>query len=429
MLPENMMNARANQPDELAEPAANSRRRLRILLIVENVSLARDHRLQKQVATLVSAGYHVGVICRRDPGNHTYGGVRVHDYRAPADAESKFGFVREYGLSFIMAAWLTAKVFLTERFDAIQVSGTPDIYFAIGAPFRLLGRPLVLDQRDLSPELFQIRYGRSDGIVYRALRWLERASYRMASHVITVNGSLEQVAYTRGGVLPGGVTVVGNGPVLAQTFKRPPRMELKQGRRFLCSWLGMMGPQDRVDVALRAIAHLVQVIGRTDCQFAFVGDGEARLAAMQLAAELGIADWVCFPGWAAQDEAFTYLSTSDLGLEPNLEEIVSPVKGMEYMAFGLPFVAFDLKETRALAGEAAAYASPGDVTGFAELIHKLIDDPTLRAEMGRIGRRQFEQQLAWDRQKVAYLRVYRRLLTERGHGFRLRRKRDRTVEG
>src|SRR2546430_17447049 len=115
MLPENMMNARANQPDELAEPAANSRRRLRILLIVENVSLARDHRLQKQAATLVSAGYHVGVICRRDPGNHTYGGGRVHDYRAPADAESKFGFVPQYGLSLIIGARLTPTVFLTQR--------------------------------------------------------------------------------------------------------------------------------------------------------------------------------------------------------------------------------------------------------------------------------------------------------------------------
>jgi len=434
MEPEKTMRTRADKPDEIVErqdspPTANSRRQRRILLIVENVSLARDHRLQKQAATLVAAGYRVGVICRRDPANHADREVRVHDYRAPADAASKFGFVREYVHSFIMAAWLAAKVFLTERFDAIQVSGTPDIYFAIGAPFRLLGRPLILDQRDLSPELFEIRYGRRGGIVYRALRWLERASYRMADHVVTVNGSLEQVAYNRGGVPPGGVTVVGNGPVLEQTFKRPPRLELKHGRTFLCCWLGMMGPQDRVDVALRAIDHLVHVIGRTDCHFAFVGDGEMRPAARKLAAELRIADWVSFPGWAAQDEAFTYLSTADLGLEPNLEEIVSPVKGMEYMAFSLPLVAFDLKETRALAGEAAVYATPGDVTGFAELINKLLDDPDRRVEMGRIGRHQFEDRLAWDRQKLAYLAVYRLLLSDRGRGGRAGRKRDRVVEG
>jgi glycosyltransferase involved in cell wall biosynthesis len=297
------------------------------------------------------------------------------------------GFVREYGYSWFMAASLTVKVFITEPFDAIQISGTPDIYFTIGAPFKLLGRRLVLDQTHLSPELYEVRFGRRRGIVYSALCWLERMSYRVTDHVITVNGSLEKIVYARGGLTPGNVTVVGNGPSLARTSKRPARSHLKHGRRFLCCWLGLMGPQDRVDVALRSIAHLIHVIGRTDCHFAFIGDGESRHASEALAADLGLRDWTSFPGWAGQDEAFVYLSTSDLGLEPNLEDIVSPVKAMEYMACGVPFVCFDLDETRMLAGRAAAYAQPGDVAGFARLVDQLLDDPARRAEMGRIGRR------------------------------------------
>jgi len=206
------------------------------------------------------------------------------------------------------------------------------------------------------------------------------------------------------------VTVVGNGPRLDRTVRRTPRPEFKHGKPFLCCWLGLMGPQDRVDVALRAIDHLIHVIGRTDCHFAFVGDGEARAPARQLAAELGISDWVSFPGWADQDEAFTYLSTADVGLEPNMEEIVSPVKGMEYMAFGLPFVSFDLAETRVIAGGAAVYAPPGDVLRFAGLIDELLSDPARRAELGRAGRRLIEERLAWDRQEKAYLGVYERVL-------------------
>ena len=384
-------------------------RPLRILLIVENVALARDHRLRKQAEALVSCGYRVSVICRRDPENRRYHYVRMHDYRAPADAESKLGFIREYGYSWAMAAWLTVKAFLTERFDAIQISGTPDIYFTIGAPFKLLGIPMVLDQRDLSPELYEVRYGKR-GVVYRTLRRLERASYRSSDHIVTVNGSLERIVYTRGALPAGTVTVVGNGPRLERTHNRSPRPDLKQGRRFLCCWLGLMGPQDRVDLALRAIGHLIHETGRQDCQFAFIGDGEARKSLEELADELDIADWVTFPGWAAEEEAFTYLSTADLGLEPNLEDIVSPVKGMEYMAFGLPFVAFDLKETRALAGGAAAYARPGEVLGFAALINGLLDDPALRREMGRIGRQRVEDSIAWNHQQTAYVQVYQRLL-------------------
>jgi glycosyltransferase involved in cell wall biosynthesis len=381
----------------------------RVLLVVENVALARDHRLRKQAATLASAGYQVSVICRSDPTNSSVGGIRLHEYRAPVDATSKLGFVREYGYSWTMAAWLTLRAFLLDGFDVIQISGTPDIYFTIGAPFKLLGRRLVFDQRDLSPELYEARYGRRDSM-YRALCWLERTSYRAADHVITVNDSLKQTACTRGGLPSQAVTVVGNGPVLARTVRRAPRPALKQGRRFLCCWLGLMGPQDQVDLALHAIDHLVNGMGRTDCHFAFIGDGESRESACNLADELGIAEYVSFPGWLAEEDAFTYLSTADVGLEPNLEEIVSPVKGMEYMAFGLPFVAFDLAETRTLAQGAAAYAERGDAKSFARCVDDLLDDPARREHMGRIGRERVESEIAWDHQQHTYLSVYCALL-------------------
>jgi hypothetical protein len=86
-----------------------SKRPAHVLLVVENISLARDHRLRKQAETLITAGYRVTVICRRDPGNRAVPGVRVRDYRAPADGRSKVGFAREYGYSLIRAGWLIAR--------------------------------------------------------------------------------------------------------------------------------------------------------------------------------------------------------------------------------------------------------------------------------------------------------------------------------
>lgn len=403
--------------------AVSAARPAHLLLVVENVALARDHRLQKQVSSLLAHGYRVTVICRGDPDNGRFGGFRLRSYPAPADGQNKLGFIREYGHSFVWACWLAIGVFLTDRFDALQVSGTPDIYFALAAPFKLLGRPLVVDQRDLTPELYELRYGRSDGAVYRALCWFERRSYRAADHVITVNSSLAESARARGRLAPGSVTVVRNGPSLDRAYRRAPRPELRHGKRFLCCWVGLMGPQDRIDVALRAIEYLVHEIGRKDCHFVFLGDGESRVPSQQLADELGIGDWVTFPGWADQEEVYTCMSTADLGLEPNLEEIVSPVKGMEYMAFGLPFVSFDLTETRALAGDSALYAPPGDVASFARLIDDLLADPARRAALGGAGRRLIEERLAWDRQEDAYIGVYQRVL-----GLPGSRQRARTAD-
>jgi glycosyltransferase involved in cell wall biosynthesis len=171
-----------------------------------------------------------------------------------------------------------------------------------------------------------------------------------------------------------------------------------------------MGPQDRVELALQAIARLVHSGRAVDAHFAFVGDGESRPAAQRLAAELGIGDHVSFPGWLDEAEVHAYLATADLGLEPNLEEIVSPVKAMEYMARGVPFVAFDLEETRRLGRDAALYARPGDVGTFAARIDELLDDPRRRAALGQAGRRRVADELSWERQEPAYLDVYRRLL-------------------
>src|ERR671921_1201581 len=90
--------------------------RPRVLLIVENLPLARDVRVGKQVRSLVNAGYAVSVICRRAPGNRSFPGVEVYDYPAPEDAASKLGFVREYGYSWVMTAVSAVRAALTSGF-------------------------------------------------------------------------------------------------------------------------------------------------------------------------------------------------------------------------------------------------------------------------------------------------------------------------
>ena len=174
--------------------------------------------------------------------------------------------------------------------------------------------------------------------------------------------------------------------------------------------MGLIGPQDRVDLALRAVGHLVHVRKRTDCAFAFVGAGEALAAACQLARELDIGDWVSFPGWAQEDLVFDYLSTADLGLEPGTEDYVSPVKVMEYLAAGLPVVAFDAEETVRLAADAAVYAPKDDVAEMARLIDELLGEQARRDQMGQVGQARVREFIAWDHQAGRYAAAIGELL-------------------
>jgi glycosyltransferase involved in cell wall biosynthesis len=107
------------------------------------------------------------------------------------------------------------------------------------------------------------------------------------------------------------------------------------------------------------------------------------------------------------------MSTADVGLSPDpknpLNDVSTMNKTMEYMSFELPVVAFDLRETRTSAGDAAVYVTPNVIEEYAEAIVALMDDEPRRTRLGQLGRARVEKELAWPHQRQAYIDVYQRL--------------------
>ncbi len=81
-------------------------------------------------------------------------------------------------------------------------------------------------------------------------------------------------------------------------------------------------------------------------------------------------------------------------------------KTMEYLAYGLPVVAYPLTETVVSAGSCAVYVRPGDEAAFADALVELLDDPDRRAELGAAGRLRAERDLDWRPQASAYVSVF-----------------------
>lgn len=388
----------------------------RILIIVENVPAGLDNRVRKQIDSLVRSGYAVRAITQKHRFNGVYKAtpaVRLHEYRPPREPASLPGYLAEYGYSFLMAASFSVRILARERIDVVQFCQPPDVYFPLAWLFRLTGVRVVVDQRDLLAELYEARYGQISRGLLRALHLLEKLSQRSADRVLCVNEYLRRRALAASGLPPGQVSVVRNGPVLSQVAASTGDDALKRGRRYLCCWVGEIGRQDRVDLLIRSVSHVVRRLGRSDCQFVVIGDGECLAQAKFLTAELGIDEWVYFPGFLSPDQVFQYLATADLGIDASLQSEVSPVKVMEYMAFGLPFVAFDLAETRAISDGAAVFAEPGDIEGHAQLIHALLSDPGRRRLLGEAGSASVRAELAWDHQAVTYIGVMEELCLAR----------------
>lgn len=393
-------------------------RPLRVLILIENETVPFDCRVWLQCQTLVAAGHRVSVIGPKGPGDPGYevvDGVHLYKYRAAPSGSGVLSFLVEFAYSWIATAVLSVRVLLGPGFDVLQACNPPDIYFVLAACYKPLGKRFLFDQHDLSPEIYALRFPRPSPLALRLLCSLERLCHRTADHVITVNESVRELLIARTGSPPDKVSVVRNGPDLRRLHRVEPRPELRQGKRYLCCYLGVMGPQDGVDLLLRAIHVLTCELGRHDCHFLLMGFGDRLEELKRLATELGIQDVVTFTGRVGDAEIRASLSSADLGLSPDpknaFNDVCTMVKALEYMAFGLPVVSFDLKETRVSAGEAAVYVQGSGPKAYASAISELLDSPERRARMRVAGRRRIEEALCWEHQKVAYLRTYDRLLS------------------
>jgi asparagine synthase (glutamine-hydrolysing) len=89
-------------------------------------------------------------------------------------------------------------------------------------------------------------------------------------------------------------------------------------------------------------------------------------------------------------------------------------KIMEYMYFGLPIVAFDLRETRFSAQDAALYAPANSEAAMAALIAQLLDDEPRRQLMADFGQRRLRDNLAWEHSVPELLGAYDALFAGAG---------------
>jgi len=391
---------------------------------VQNLPVPFDRRVWLECQALKRAGYQVVVVCpkgRGDPSYHVVDGVELYKYRPYAPGGSKLGFICEYVYSFLATAWLALRARRSGRFAVVQACNPPDIFWPIARAFRVAdGARFVFDHHDLCPELYESRFPSGPRLPYRGLRALERWTHRSADHVISTNGSYREIAMTRGGKAATDVTVVRSGPDPDRLCRGPADPAQRRGRKFLAAYIGVMGPQDGVDIVVRAAAVVVRDLGREDIAFTLIGSGDCFDELVALRDQLGLAGHVEFTGRVPDEVVTRVLSTADVGLSPDpknpLNDLSTMNKTMEYMAYELPVVAFDLKETRVSAGDAAVYARPNDVDEYAKAIVALMDDEPERIRLGALGRARVEQELAWSHQETAYLDVYQRLCVGRAGG-------------
>jgi len=225
----------------------------------------------------------------------------------------------------------------------------------------------------------------------------ERITFALADVVLSTNESYARVARERGGVPAERVFVVRSAPDASVFRPRLPVERLKYGKSHLLAYLGVMGPQDGVDHALRALALLKNE--RQDWHATFIGSGDVFDEMVALRDSLGLGEDVDFTGRVPVAEVLDILSTADVGLAPDplnpLNDVSTMNKILEYMAMELPVVSYDLREARISAGASALYARVNEISHYASQISQLLDSGDRRSTMGRDARTWLVDELSW----------------------------------
>jgi glycosyltransferase involved in cell wall biosynthesis len=390
----------------------------RILIVVQNLPVPFDRRVWLEATTLAVAGYRVSVICPKAKGfDRSYevlGGVRIHRYRAPADARGALGLVVEAIWCFARTAMKVLRVAVAGGgYDALHVCNPPETFWPLAYAGRLFGKKFVFDHHDLSPEMYEAKFERPRRLIRALLLVLERETFRVADVVVTVNESHRRIALERGRVPPDNLFVVRSGPDQSRLTVYPPDPAGRDGKPHELVYLGEICKQDGVDHLVRALRVLRDELGRQDVHCTVVGGGPHQPEIRSYAAEMGVAEMCTFTGRVSDDELCRILSSADVGVDPDPKNSWSDRSTMnkvvEYMFFGLPVVGYDLTENQFSAGAAGLFAEANSERHLAGCISELLDDPARREEMGRVGRQRVGSALSWGHSAPVLLAAYQRL--------------------
>lgn len=389
-----------------------------VLLVVQNNSFPTDKRVAKEARSLKEAGYFVSAISpafgddqlRRD----SWEGIDIYRYHHFESTGGLPGFVLEYANAVIRIFFISLGLFIRKPFKSIHVANPPDFFWPMALFYKLFSVRFIFDQHDISPEMYRINEGKDKNLIYNVLLWCEKLTVKCSSGIITTNESIKDRLEEMYGLGHRPCAVVYNGPNASFLPKLNQQLVDKYKEKKVILYIGEMAVVDSIDAIIEVAEELVLKRECTECRFVLVGDGPERERLVQMASKKGLSDYVEFTGRVTHDQVMEYLYVSTIGVAPDrvngLNEFLTLIKSLEYLKAAKPFVAFDLKETRNIAGVCALYAK--DLNEYVEHVAWLLDHPTEACEMGRRGEQRMTKDFLWQGQADKMVALYREVLGE-----------------
>lgn len=295
-----------------------------------------------------------------------------------------------------LTAWRVARRFKPDAIHAHLHEG------AVLGKFlsSILRVPLVFDvQGSLTGELiahrFPLVYPPLDKIWYALERWIDN----QADMVVVQSTEMRQEVAERFGVPEEKIVMAYDG-VNTSVFK-PGERDLELVKRFgiprdnrTIVYLGGLSPHKGVDILLEAFPRVLKEI--PNAYLLLMGyphedEYRAKIQAMGISASAQVTGRVLY------EEAPRYLTLGDIAVAPKRSQTEANGKIYNYMACGLPTVAFDTVVNRDILGELGVYVSGlNDTAALAERIIWLLKNDTQRKQLAEQVRAKAVKDYSWD---------------------------------
>ncbi|PDW04796.1 glycosyltransferase family 4 protein [Candidatus Viridilinea mediisalina] len=303
-------------------------------------------------------------------------------------------------------AWRTLRVALQLRPDIIHAHTHEAA--AIGMPLRqLLGVPLILDyQGSMTSEMLDHGFLKRSSRLYGPVHGVEQMLNRSADAIMTSTHNAAQRLRSDGLVpserihaVPDGVDTErfrpydGSVAWAAQRAELRAQLGIPPDRRIIV-YIGLLAPYQGTNLLIETARMLTA--RRPEVHFLIMGHPDPQ-SYRRYAASLGVAEHVTLPGRIIYRDLHSYLALGDVAVAPKMSLTEGNGKIANYMAMGLPTVAFATPVAREILGDTGLYAEMGNAADLAARLEQALDDRALAANLGAAARQRAVAELSWER--------------------------------
>ncbi len=293
---------------------------------------------------------------------------------------------------------------------------------------QLWGVPLLFDfQGSLTGEMVDHHFISPESVSYRHFRWLENRINHLADAVITSSHNAQRLLCNDFHCRAEQVRTISDcvNPntfcpgLLSQAERAALRAEYDiPAQAQVVVYLGLLADYQGTPHLLQAARQVIEQ--RPDTYFLVFGFPGVPLY-QEMAHSLGIAHRVRLPGSVPYEQAPLRLALGDVAVAPKLSATEGAGKILNYMAMGLPTVAFDTPVSREYLGEYGLYAERGNVDSLADKLLVALQDPAAAQRRGELGRKRILEHYTWRQGAQQIVEVYDQICQSRVRSLAARR--------